>query len=514
MEMRIASATNKLLQGITLATKLWLSIALVILLALIIIRVAFQLDQHQITEQQLQTLGAAISQQTASSSVALILASDELSLSINLQQLATSPQISGAEVIDRKGNILAQAGKPSTLFQETTILSEQTRLGVVRIHLNPEADDYSLTLPLTSAMSAVSILLLLLAIFIYTRHLSRPLQALLTAAEQLTTGDLISPLDQQRHDELGQIAERLNSRFAAPELEPELESQHDSIETTTPGADGQAIVLETNTSERLTADAITTDNVHTLTTDQTPTATPTTFANLSANLNADEVQPAAEIQSETITAEKTATTAGRIDAPSKPEPSLKNSQAAPSEQGYLLYVNHHVGGSDTLTANEREQLLERYRKALEQVARLYKGRFTEDALGNWEVRFSPLSNDQSHGINALCAAQLFNALYRGINAQAIRSFSPALNMKLVILCGPTASFDALAEDALLLSDHIQDNDLITHKALYQTPTLQERLLGNAKYRKFDDDTYLVSALNSDYQTLIDRQAEHFLKQTP
>ena len=87
-------------------------------------------------------------------------------------------------------------------------------------------------------------------------------------------------------------------------------------------------------------------------------------------------------------------------------------------------------------------------------------------------------------------------------------------MKLVILCGPTASFDALAEDALLLSDHIQDNDLITHKALYQTPTLQERLLGNAKYRKFDDDTYLVSALNSDYQTLIDRQAEHFLKQTP
>mgnify|MGYP003648870539 CR=1 FL=1 len=454
MEMRIASATNKLLQGITLATKLWLSIALVILLALIIIRVAFQLDQRQITEQQLQTLGAAISQQTASSSVALILASDELSLSINLQQLATSPQISGAEVIDRKGNILAQAGKPSTLFQETTILSEQTRLGVVRIHLNPEAD------------------------------------------------------------ELGQIAERLNSRFAAPELEPELESQHDSIETTTPGADGQAIVLETNTSERLTADAITTDNVHTLTTDQTPTATPTTFANLSANLNADEVQPAAEIQSETITAEKTATTAGRIDAPSKPEPSLKNSQAAPSEQGYLLYVNHHVGGSDTLTANEREQLLERYRKALEQVARLYKGGFTEDALGNWEVRFSPLSNDQSHGINALCAAQLFNALYRGINAQAIRSFSPALNMKLVILCGPTASFDALAEDALLLSDHIQDNDLITHKALYQTPTLQERLLGNAKYRKFDDDTYLVSALNSDYQTLIDRQAEHFLKQTP
>tara|TARA_R110002167_G_scaffold10446_1_gene47945 strand:+ start:8527 stop:10065 length:1539 start_codon:yes stop_codon:yes gene_type:complete len=512
MEMRIASATDKLLQGITLATKLWLSIALVILLALIIIRVAFQLDQHQITEQQLQTLGAAISQQTASSSVALILASDELSLSINLQQLTTSPQISGAEVIDRKGNILAQAGKPSTLFQETTILSEQTRLGVVRIHLNPEADDYSLTLPLTSAMSAVSILLLLLAIFIYTQHLSRPLQALLTAAEQLTTGDLISPLDQQRHDELGQIAERLNSRFAAPELE--LESQHDSIETTSYGADGQAIVLETNTSERLTADASATDNVLTLTTDQTPTATPTTFANLSANLNAGEVQPAAEIQSETITAEKAVTTAGRIDVPSKPEPSLKNSQATPSEQGYLLYVNHHVGGSDTLTANERELLLERYRKALEQVARLYKGGFTEDALGNWGVRFSPLSNDQSHGINALCAAQLFNALYRGINAQAIRSFSPALNMKLVILCGPTASFDTLAEDALLLSDHIQDNDLITHKALYQTPTLQERLLGNAKYRKFDDDTYLVSALNSDYQTLIDRQAEHFLKQTP
>lgn len=474
MENRIASVTDRLLQRVTLATKVWLSTALCLLLGLIILSIALQADQRRLTEQQLTALGAAISQQTAASSAALILAGDTLSLSINLQQLVAFAQISGAEVFDRKGRSLAQAGQPTALLVEQPILSGQTALGSVRIHLDPETDAYRLALPLTLAMGAITLLLLLATTLLLARHLNRPLQALLSAVEQLCSDNPIAPLDQRRHDQLGRIAQLLNQRFSEPLVEPAAPS----IEPLAEPAPSAATTAERSPEP---------DN---------QTAAP----------GSAHQEPLIEEQAAAET--ETAATTLSSDSTARTQAATDTSAA----RSYLFYINHHVGGSDTLTSTEREQLLVRYRKALEQVARLYKGGFDEDPLGNWCVQFLPLSNDQSHGINALCAAQLFNALYRGINAQAIRHFSPVLNMKLVLLCGPSHCFDALAEDALLLSDLIQDNDLITHKALYQTPALQDRMLGSAQYRKFDDDTYLISALNADYQTLIDRQAEHFLRQ--
>jgi len=492
MEKRIASVTDRLLQRVTLASKLWLSMLAALLLGLMLLGIAFNADQRQLTEQQLKTLGSAISQQTASSSAALILAGDELSLSINLQQLVALEQISGAEAFDRKGHRLAQAGQPSKLFIEQPILSEKTLLGTVRIHLNPQTAAYQFILPLTLISTAVVVLLLLTTTLLLARHFSRPLQALLQASEQLCDNNVITRLDQQRNDQFGQIALRLNQRFAEPAAESTSLLVASSTET------NPKIVTEATEdleSLEIEHDVDSTPAVPTSDITESITVKPPTRSTEAAHLdNADQEGSSAP------------------DTPPISTTTPKTAAEDTVEQSYLFYINHHVGGSDTLTAPERELLLIRYRKALEQVARLYKGGFNEDALGNWYVRFLPLSDDQSHGINALCAAQLFNALYRGINAQAIRNFSPALNMKLVLLCGPSDAVDHLAEDALLLSDQIQDNALITHAALYQIHPLQERLLNNAKYRKFDPDTYLISALNPDYQTLIDRQAEHFLKQ--
>ncbi|MEH6471997.1 MAG: hypothetical protein V7752_12180 [Halopseudomonas sp.] len=479
METRIASVTNELLQRVTVGSKLWLTLSATLLIGLILISSAFQADQRKITEQQLNALGMAIGQQTAASSAALILAGDKLSLSINLQQLAALPQISGAEVFNQKGISLAQAGTTSELSQEHPIVSEKTALGMLRIHLNPATTDYALVLPMTLTMAVATALLLLTAFCLLSRHLSRPLNALIYAAEQLSYDNPITPLDAQRHDELGQIAKILNPRFAEaivepePEPEPEPDPEPKLEPKSEPDLPAQSSTMEPDSNSSITAE-------------QQPIDSP---------------QPAPANPVDVLT-----------DTCHQAGDSESTAPISPPNNGYLFYINHHVGGSDTLTTTEREQLLVRYRKALEQVARLYKGALDEDVLGNWCVRFSPLSSDQSHGINALCAAQLFNALYRGINTQAIRNFSPALNMKLVLLCGPLDHFDALAEDALLLSDQIQDNDLITHETLYQIPVLQQRMLGSAKYRKFDDDTYLLSALNDDYQVLIDRQAEHFLKQ--
>ncbi len=532
MIFRSSPAIHDLLKGTSVATKLWLTLCLAVLTGVALIITAFNADQRAFTAEQLNTIGRIISQQTAASSASLLLADDRLSLTINLQQLVDLSQIDGAEIITPNGHTLAQVGHPSELTLEQPITAEATTLGTLRIHLNPLSDDYQLaqSLSLTLTFTLLGLLILITAVWLFNRRLSQTLTTLLGLATRpcrssldLDTSTLraTSPQSDLQRDELGQLTALLQQHFAEP--------AHPTTTLPIERASEQQDTLTSKPTKQANIDTVDTDR--TVSDTHVPTNINSDLFNSPGPTQASEAR-IDDYQPEIATAPQPAPynpseplpqTVDRFEHDIDPtydqieQPTsllASNPQSLlPNHQGYLLYANHHVGGSDTLTSSERQQLLVRYRKSLEQVARLYKGELSEDALGNWCVRFSPLSNDHSHGINALCAAQLFNALYRGINTQAIRSFSPALNIKLVLLCGPLDNFDALAEDALLLSDKIQDNDLITHHALYQVQSLQERLLGSAKYRKHDDDTYLISALNNDYQTLIDRQAEHFLKQT-
>lgn len=477
------------LKRMTITTQLWLSVTLALVLGLALTTFAFNADQRGFTEQQLNTLGRIITHQTAASSAPLLLAGDQLSLTINLQQLTDLPQIEGAEILSTDGKTLVQVGQPSELAQQQPIMSEATALGSLRIYLNPLTTEYRLlqSLPYSLAASILTLLLIVAAIRQFNRRLNRSLLATSQQPEP-------NPSDQAREVDTYTHTQTQTQQTLVDPLAGPADNEHPDPPTQPVAAYDSTQISQDPVDE---PSLVTTDN-----------NTDTNTYNNTDN-NADEM-PDHPALAEDLTAPAPLPEAS---LPDSPDTTPATPVSASSQQDYLLYANHHVGGSDTLTSTERQQLLVRYRKSLEQVARLYKGELREDPLGNWCVRFSPRSNDHSHGINALCAAQLFNALYRGINTQAIRSFSPALNIKLVLLCGAPGSFDTLAEDALLLSDRVQANDLITHQMLYQTQALQDRLLGNAQYRKHDDDTYLISALNSDYQTLIDRQAEHFLKQS-
>ena len=509
MKLRLPAFIRPLLAHLSM--KIWLLLGGTLLVGVALTATALKFEQQQLSRLQLQQLASVLAEQTSRSVAPLLLANDELSLSITLSQLTELDAIQGAEVIDRNGNPLTQTGKQAELTLERPIRVEQTELGKLRLHLDPEQATYQFghLLPLTLAALLLSLTLLLVAIWLLTRHLRTPLHALLEASQQLDQL-ATSPLDAARADELGQIASNLNARFAPPEVTAEVADSEKTIpaeqsapdESASEYTDRSGVALADQPSTAAFASA----EVESAGSPQQPNS-PVYQANKTAVMAAD-TPSASDLNRALATAGETS--GGKPDNTEQQDAAVTLHENAP--QGYLLYINHHVGGSDTLTSTEREQLLVRYYRSLEQVARLYKGQLSEDALGNWCVRFTPLSEDQSHGINALCAAQLFNALYRGINTQAIRNFSPALNMKLVLLCGPIGQFNALAEDALLLSDQIQENDLITHQTLYQTPVIKERLLGRGQFRKYDDDTYLIASLNSDYQTLIDRQAEHFLKQ--
>ncbi|RDE24089.1 hypothetical protein DV711_00315 [Motiliproteus coralliicola] len=477
-----------LLQHLSLSRKIWLAIGTALLAGVLVFSIALSHEQRSFSRHQLMTLGQALAEQTSQSAAPLILAGDELSLSIVLQQLITLEQIQGVEILNGDGDYLSQVGKPSEMNLSQPIRAEQTQLGSLRLHLNPDSSVYQISelLPLTLAALGTGLIFLLLALVWLGHHLGRPAKALVHTIVQINHGHRPPALGHQRHDELAPMMQLLNQHFC----EPEVVAPHKPDNETAAA------------KETLTETAMVQAEQQ-----QQPPATDSPGGQDPLDTPETEVPaPHPEDKCQTPTAE-----------PEESEPeSPETDQSADEDsgpRGYLFYVNHHVGGSDTLTSAEREQLLTRYYNSLQQVARLYKGLLEDDALGNWCVRFAPLSDDQSHGINALCAAQLFNALYRGINSQAIHNFSPALNMKLVLLCGPIRDFDRMAEDALLLSDQIQENDLITHTELYQIDELQQRLLDSASYRKFDQDTLLIASLNRDYQTLIDRQAEHFLKQS-
>lgn len=532
MNFHLPPAITELHQRMTITARLSLGVTLALLAGLVLSLLAFSVDQRSFTEHQLNTVGRIILKQTAASSATLLLADDKLSLTINLQQLADLPQISGAEITSPGGKSLIKTGRPSDLFLQQSINSETTRLGLLRIHLNPLSAEYGLaqSLPLTLASALTSLLLLGVALWLFNRRVNRSLQPLQLAARQLQQQLPMTLIETIGKDELSQIATQLNQRFAIV-TDDRIEEQQ-TADTDQPSP-SDTIISASSSPEPVSSESNTATNNSTINTtvpasghsSALSAADNKTDKHYSTALSETALQSASKTTAEEQQQTNSTTTPSATTAftgieeptpelnPFPPKTGLDESpDATPDRWSYLFYANHNVGGSDTLTTNERQQLLVRYRKSLEQVARLYKGELSEDPLGNWCVKFSPLSNDHSHGINALCAAQLFNALYRGINTQAIRSFSPALNIKLVLLCGYTEQIDALAEDALLLSDRIQDNDLITHKRLYQISSLNERLLGNASYRMHDNDTYLISALNSEYQTLIDRQSEHFLKQ--
>ncbi|MEH6648544.1 MAG: hypothetical protein V7707_00805 [Motiliproteus sp.] len=539
MNFHLPAKLTELHQRMTITARLSLGVTLSLLAGLVLSLFAFSADQRSFTEHQLNTVGRIILKQTAASSATLLLAGDQLSLTINLQQLADLPQISGAEITDPSGKSLIKTGRPSDLFIQQGINSEATRLGLLRIHLNPLSAEYGLaqSLPLTFAASLTTLLLLGIALGLFSRRLQRSLRPIQLAANQLQQQLPMTFIKTTDQDELGQIATSLNQCFADSSATENQEPEGpNSVDPNTANTSASAPTVDDLTTASTNSNLIFSEPDSASTSPLIDTAAP--IGNqpeplYSANSQTDSLysvnpaeaiaQPASnatpeeqQLNTPIFTSASTATSESPsgLDTltPGEEFTDTESPDSNPSHWCYLFYANHHVGGSDTLTTSERQQLLVRYRKSLEQVARLYKGELSEDPLGNWCVKFSPLSNDHSHGINALCAAQLFNALYRGINTQAIRSFSPALNIKLVLLCGPTDEVDALAEDALLLSDRIQDNDLITHKRLYQISSLNERLLGKAQYRMHDDDTYLISALNNDYQTLIDRQSEHFLKQ--
>ena len=184
------------------------------------------------------------------------------------------------------------------------------------------------------------------------------------------------------------------------------------------------------------------------------------------------------------------------------------------EAGYLLYLDLTSGHAENLSAAELEQTQDYYTRMLEMVIAIYQGEITRLSNGDLQLAFLRPNPEDAHGINAICASQLFNRLYKAFNQQRIRRMQPILNLHMAIVRGHYKKLPRLQEEARYLTRSTDSNELISHTALSEAPDLKISLLAGADIERSEEDKVLLRAVNESYQKLLDKQAQHLLKKLP
>ncbi|MBQ0757657.1 MAG: hypothetical protein KBT66_12270, partial [Amphritea sp.] len=179
--------------------------------------------------------------------------------------------------------------------------------------------------------------------------------------------------------------------------------------------------------------------------------------------------------------------------------------------GYLLYLDLASGHSDNLRNDELQELQEYYYRMLDMVTAIYQGESARIDNGDLQLSFLKPHKDDSHGINAICASQLFNRLYKLFNQQRIRSLKPVLNLHMALVRGHHKKLPRMLEEARYLTHSTESNELITHTALSEAPDLKVSLLAGAEIERAEEDKVLIKTVNENYQKLLDKQAKHLLK---
>lgn len=182
---------------------------------------------------------------------------------------------------------------------------------------------------------------------------------------------------------------------------------------------------------------------------------------------------------------------------------------APQNAGYLILIDTISAHSPNLSLSESQQIRRTYRTLANSVARIYYGRV--EALGDdILIRFDIPNSDDSHGVNALCAALLFNLLYRSYNQSRTKQEQPMLNVHIAIVRGQINRFEHLLDEARFLTRSTRTQQLISHTALSEAPELKASLLSSADIKREDEDKVLINSVEKRHQSLLEKQARYLL----
>lgn len=181
---------------------------------------------------QADDYGTVIALQLAQAAREPVLAADEFTLQVLVNQLAEGNQLLGAALFDRQGALLFAAGEippktqptqtqshvqwhnggdPLTTYY-TPISVEASTAGHAAITLSRQpilqarTDAQDTIVSVTLLMAAVAIVVS----FLVSRRLSQPIHNLLAATRALGSGDLQFRMDERRSDEIGQLVKAYN----------------------------------------------------------------------------------------------------------------------------------------------------------------------------------------------------------------------------------------------------------------------------------------------------------------
>lgn len=181
---------------------------------------------------ELTRMGETLSQQMAFIAGPLILSEDWVSLNVALKQLTQNPFILSADIVNPKGDVLAQVGKQSGQQFEQTIGSKNSSLGTVRLYLDQE------TLSLSTSATAKTLSILIFAchlvLFISITLLYRKPNA--SAAEPINSDNEQEdpgPLEKQSNDVVNTDIKEINFAIETPEVtlpEQSLELENEAFD--------------------------------------------------------------------------------------------------------------------------------------------------------------------------------------------------------------------------------------------------------------------------------------------
>ena len=182
---------------------------------------------------------------------------------------------------------------------------------------------------------------------------------------------------------------------------------------------------------------------------------------------------------------------------------------SPDNAGYLILIDTTSAHSPNLESEELSQIRRTYRTLANSVARIYYGKV--EALGDdLLIRFEIPKSDDSHGVNALCSALLFNLLYRSYNQSRSKQNLPLLNVHIAVVRGQLDRFGHMLDEARFLTRSTKSGAVISHTALSEAPELKSTLLTQADVRREDEDKVLINRVERRHQALLEKQARYLL----
>jgi adenylate cyclase len=215
------------------AWKLGLSISLLISVSMAVLGTWLLNNQVTRMQSQADTFGRAIATQLADTAREPMLAEDDFTLKVLVNNLVRSETLKGAAVFSMEGTAMDEAGlippspEPDNARPEFHWESGSEPLTTYFVPVEVKgitAGFAAVTLsgmPIATAKQQVreaivtaTLLMILVAVvvaFVVSRRLSRPINTLLAAASAMRSGDLHYRISERRNDEIGMLADAYNN---------------------------------------------------------------------------------------------------------------------------------------------------------------------------------------------------------------------------------------------------------------------------------------------------------------